>query len=320
MAAESWGDGLLVQTSSNTTNTGSSTFAEWLWSWETVWLFFIKLLIAIVIVGILVLLAKLFSKFVSKRLKSHSIVDDEYTGKVSGLVGEIIFYTLLVLSLLIGFTILGIDFGWILWGISFGIWFAFKDILGNLIAGILVLTNKEFKLGDVIVVDDEKKDYFGRIEEITIRYTVVRTFDLRKVIIPNLTLITKPIRTYDSEEVIRLDTVFTIHYGSDVETSLAIIKDAVNSVDYVKETQSTKVSVIQFGNHWLEILVYFYFDPNSGMLIQSAKSWVHKAIFQAFRDKGIVIPYPHSTLTVDYNDKNLLGSMIYVAKEAHKDE
>lgn len=135
-----------------------------------------------------------------------------------------------------------------------------------------MLTNKEFKLGDVIVIDDEKKDYFGRIEEITIRYTVIRTFDLRKVIVPNLTLITKPIRTYDSEDVIRLELIFTIHYGSDVAKSLELIKEAVNGVEYVKEKSSTKVSVKKFAESGMDILVYFYFDPKSGMLIQSAKS------------------------------------------------
>jgi hypothetical protein len=39
---------------------------------------------------------------------------------------------------------------------------------------------------------------------------------------------------------------------------------------------------------------------------------------EALRANDIVIPYPHTTLTVDYNDKNLLGSMVYVAKEAGK--
>jgi small conductance mechanosensitive channel len=94
-------------------------------------------------------------------------------------------------------------------------------------AGIMVLTNKEFKLGDIIVIEDDQ-EYFGRVEEITIRYTVIRTFDLRKVIIPNLTLITKPVRTYDSEEIIRLETIFTVHYGTDLYQATKIIVAAVN--------------------------------------------------------------------------------------------
>jgi small-conductance mechanosensitive channel len=64
--------------------------------------------------------------------------------------------------------------------------------------------------------------------------------------------------------------------------------------------------------------VFFYFDPKGGKIIPVATSEVHTAIMDALRKNDIVIPYPHTTLTVDYNDKNLLGSMVYVAKEAQK--
>jgi small conductance mechanosensitive channel len=225
---------------------------------------------------------------------------------------------MLTLALIIGFMIMDIDLWWILWWISFGIWFAFKEILGNLIAGILVLTNKEFKLGEIISVDDDKYDYFWRIEEITIRYTVIRTFDLRKVVIPNLTLITRPVRTYDSEEAVRLDTVVTVHYQTDLHQATEWIKDAVNSVSYVKERESTRVSIQKFTERGADILIYFYFDPKAGMLIQTAKSGVHQAIYDMFLEKWIIIPYPHQVMTFDHNDKNLLGSLLYVGKELKK--
>ncbi len=270
------------------------------------------------IVALLIVLSKLFAKFVTGRLKSNSIVDDEYTAKISWLVWEIIFYTLLVLSILIWFTILWVDFWWIMWWISFWIWFAFKEILGNLLSWILVLTNKEFKLWDVIVIDDDHNEYFGRIEEITIRYTVVRWFDLRKIIIPNLSLVTKPVRTYDSEEIVRLDLSFTIHYNSDLSHASEVIKQAVNSVSFVQEKDSTRVLSVNFWENGVEMLVYFYMDPKWWLLINSAKSQVYQAIIQALRNEKITIPYPHTTITVDYNDKNLLWSMIYVAKESKK--
>jgi small conductance mechanosensitive channel len=289
-----------------------------LFSRQDMFVFFIKLIIAIVIVGVLVLISKRISKLITRQLKAKSVVDDTYTDKVSGLVGEIVFYTMLTLALIIGFMIMDIDLWWILWGISFGIWFAFKEILGNLIAGILVLTNKEFKLGEIISVDDDKYDYFGRIEEITIRYTVIRTFDLRKVVIPNLTLITRPVRTYDSEEAVRLDTVVTVHFQTDLHDATERIKEAVNSVSYVKEKESTRVSIQKFTERGADILIYFYFDPKAGMLIQTAKSGVHQAIYDMFKEKGIVIPYPHQVMTFDHNDKNLLWSLLYVGKELKK--
>ena len=182
----------------------------------------------------------------------------------------------------------------------------------------MVLTNNDYKLGDIIVIDDDKKDYFGRIEELTIRYTVIRTFDLRKVIVPNLKMVTKPIRTYDAEELVRLETRVTIHYNTPVESALETIKVAVNKVKLVKEKKNTKVMLQAMGNHGLEMLVYFYVDPSSGVLIPIAISEVNKSIFEAFGDQKIVIPYPHTTITVDHNDKNLIGSALYVMKEGEK--
>ncbi len=65
----------------------------------------------------------------------------------------------------------------------------------------------------------------------------------------------------------------------------------------------------------LEILVYFYFDPKSGMLPQTAKGKIQEAIFKALGEHNIKLPYPHSSITVDHNDKNLIGTALYVAKE-----
>ncbi len=298
----------------------SSSWESWgtifgLWAIRDLRSFIIKLWIAIIVTAVLFLLSSYFSKFVAKRIRSNSIGDDEYTRKVSGLIGEIIFYTLIIFSFLIGFMIIEVDFARVLWGISFGIGFAFKDILWNLISGILVLTNKEFRLGDIIEVDYQDKTYFWRIEEITIRYTVIRTFDLRKVIVPNLDMVMKPVRTYDGEELVRLETQLTIHYQTKVERGLWVIRDAVNSLGFVKEKESTKVMLEQMGDHGLEIRVYFYIDPTAGKLIPVAKSEVNDAIYAAFNKESIVIPYPHSTITVDHNDKNLIGTMLYVDKE-----
>ncbi len=300
----------------DSTSSASSEAALFgIWQLTDLWIFFVRLIIAIWVVILLLLVSRFFSRFVSKRIRANSIWDDEYTRKVSGLIGEIIFYTLTIFSFLIGFMIIQVDFGWILWGISFGIWFAFKDILGNLIAGILVLTNKEFRLWDIIEVDYTDKTYFGRIEEITIRYTVIRTLDLRKVIVPNLAMVMNPVRTFDGEELVRLETKVTIHYETPVQWWLDTIKSAVNSLEFVKEKDSTKVMMEAMWDHGLEIKIYFYIDPTAGKLMAVAKAEVNDAIYASFVQEGIVIPYPHSTITVDHNDKNLIGTMLYVDKE-----
>lgn len=301
----------------------AGTASDWLfaglWSWPEMLAFIIKLLVAIIVVGLLVFLCRLFSKFIERRIRLHSIVDDDdYTKKVSGLVGDIVFYTLTIFAIFIWFSIVGVDFSFMLWWISFGLWFAFKDILGNLLAGLMVLTNNDYKLWDIIVIDDDKKEYFWRIEELTIRYTVIRTFDLRKVIIPNLKMVTKPIRTYDAEELIRLETKVTIHYNTSVEFAIETITAAVNAVSFVKEKKNTRVMLQNMWDHGLEMLIFFYVDPSGGMLIPVVLSEVNEAIFASFTQANIVIPYPHTAITVDHNDKNLLWSALYVMKEWKK--
>ena len=72
--------------------------------------------------------------------------DDKTLSQVSGLVYDITFYVLLIISLFVGFQIAGFDVGVILGGVSFGVGFAFREVLGNMIAGIMILTTKEFKL------------------------------------------------------------------------------------------------------------------------------------------------------------------------------
>lgn len=289
----------------------------WFWTWQEFRSFMGKLAIAIFVVAVLVFLARWLTRFIARKIRTSNVFsDDEYSKKVGWLVADIIFYSLCVFCMFIGFAIVGVDFWWILGWLSFGIGFAFKDILWNMFAGIMVLTNNDYKLWDIIVVDDVEEEYFGRIEEITIRYTVIRTFELRKIIIPNLTMITRPVKTYDAEEVIRLDFTFTIHYQSPMPESLQIIKDAINGCEVSREHQSTKVNIKEFTKRGIEILVYFYFDPKSGMLPQTAKGKIQEAIFKALQENNIKLPYPHTAVTVDHNDKDLIGTALYVAKES----
>ena len=155
----------------------------------------------------------------------------------------------------------GFNVGLIVGGISFGVGLAFKEILGNMIAGIMILYTKELKLGDVIEVNADQV-YLGKIEEITIRYTIIRTIDLRQVVLPNMTLISVPIKTYSSETVIKMMIPFWAHYDSDISLVLDIIKNTVNSCDFIKQKENTKVFLSDYLDSSIEFKAFISFDPN----------------------------------------------------------
>lgn len=276
--------------------------------------FIVKLFTAIILVIVLIILSKFISNFIKKKIIWNNIVEsDEYAQKIWNLVWDIIFYCLMIFSIFIWFEIIWFEVGMILWWISLWIWFAFKEILSNMIAWILILSTKEFKLWDIVEVKWED-NYFGRIEEITIRYTVIRWFDLRRIIIPNLIMITYPIKTFTSEEVVRLETLVTIHYDTNLEKAIEIIKQAVNNLEFVQEKNSTRVIVDWFTDNWISVRVMFFIDPNTEVIYQVLISEVNKVINQACKENDINIPYPHTVITVDKNDRNLLWSIMFLMK------
>lgn len=167
-----------------------------------------------------------------------------------------------------------------------------------MIAGIMILYTKEFKLGDIIEVQADQV-YLGRIEEITIRYTIIRTLDLRQVVLPNMTLISVPIKTFSAEPIIKLTAIFGVGYDSDTTKVIELVKETVNSFDFVKEKNTTKVYVSSFAASRIEIKAYFSFDPNCGLLSDFAIGYINEKIGKTFNENKINMPF--NTFTINFD-------------------
>ena len=167
-----------------------------------------------------------------------------------------------------------------------------------MIAGIMILYTKEFKLGDIIEVQADQV-YLGRIEEITIRYTVIRTLDLRQVVLPNMTLITVPIKTFSAEPIIKLTAIFGVGYDSDTTKVIGLIQEIVNSFEFVKEKNTTKVFVSNFAASYIEIKTYFSFDPNCGLLADFAVGYINEKVGKSFNENNINVPF--DTITINFD-------------------
>lgn len=143
---------------------------------------------------------------------------------------------------------------------SIGIGLAFKEVLGNMIAGVMLLSTQQVNLGDVIEVQADQ-DYFGTIEEITIRNTMIRTLDMRQVIIPNMTMISKPLKTFSAEEIVRLTGAVQVDYETDLAQAQTIIKESISTVNRVLMKEQARTAVTSFDDSGITIKYYYYFDP-----------------------------------------------------------
>lgn len=270
----------------------------------------LKVVGAIVVILFLLLISKFIAGMVRRNIAKNSDANNKHAEKIAKLMHDITFYVLVIFSFFIGFEMVGFNVWLIVGGISFGVGLAFKEILGNMIAGIMILYTKEFKLGDVIEVNADQV-YFGKIEEITIRYTIIRTIDLRQVVLPNMTLISVPIKTYSSEALIKMMIPFRTHYDSDVEKVLEIIKTTVNNCEFIKQKENTKVFLSDYLDSSIEFKAFISFDPNGWLLPEMVKGHIYEKINDEFTKSNINIPYNITTLTFETpEDKTLIEKKI----------
>ena len=167
-----------------------------------------------------------------------------------------------------------------------------------MVAGMMILYTKEFRLGDIIEINADQT-YFGRIEEIQIRYTIIRTLDLRQIVIPNTTMITSTVKTFSAEPMIKLNVAFWSDYEADTTKCVEIMKEAVNSCDFVKNKDTTKVFLSAFLDSSIEYKSFFDFDPNCGILQEVAIGQASQKIGDAFNKNNINIPFTTTTINFD---------------------
>ncbi|MXV22113.1 mechanosensitive ion channel family protein, partial [Deinococcus xianganensis] len=108
--------------------------------------------------------------------------------------------------------------------------FAFKDIFQNLLAGLLILITRPFRIGDQIVSGEHE----GTVEDIQVRATLLRTYDNRRVVIPNSELYTNRVIVNTAYDRRRLAVTVGIGYGDDIAQAKRIILDTLAGVEEIR--------------------------------------------------------------------------------------
>ena len=124
-------------------------------------------------------------------------------------------------------------------GVAIG--FAFKDIFQNFLAGLLILVTRPFRVGDQI----RYKDYEGTVEDIQTRATYIKSYDGRRVIIPNGELYTNSVTVNTAFPQRRWQYDIGIGYGDDIERARAIILEALQEAQDVEPDPKADVIVVE---------------------------------------------------------------------------
>jgi len=170
---------------------------------------------------------------------------------------------------------------------SVAIGFAFKDILQNLLAGILLLINRPYRRGDQIVV----KDFEGTVEHIQSRATLIKTYDGRRVIIPNSDVYTSPVIVNTAFPTRRDQFDIGIGYGDKPDRAMAIFAEALANVEGVEADPAPEVLPWALDASWVTLRARWWSQSKRTNIVH-LRARVILAIWQAAADNGIDLPFP----------------------------
>lgn len=124
----------------------------------------------------------------------------------------------------------------------------------------------------------------GKIEEINMKDIILRSFDLRRIVIPNSQFFTSPIKTYSLEAIIKVDFEATVDISFDIENVTTETLKIVNSFDFVQYKEYTEVLIESFDDKKCKLKIVFCFDPHLGLSTDSMKSQVQKALIKLYQN------------------------------------
>jgi small conductance mechanosensitive channel len=177
-------------------------------------------------------------------------------------------------------------------GITVG--FALQDVAKNFIAGLLLLIQQPFEIGDSI----EVVSYGGTVLEISLRSTTIRTWDGRHVIIPNSEVYLNPIINFSAAPRRRIEITVGVAPDSDLDQVTRVaLKTLTENVEGILQDPAPQIIFSNFGDFTIDFTAYYWIDTGEVGVFKATNEGV-KAIKNAFDEEKIEMPYPtYVTLT-----------------------
>ena len=230
--------------------------------------------------------------------RTETAIDNIVIDLLNKFSGAIVYATAAIIALdMLGVNVMPFIAGAGIMGVAVG--FAAKDTLSNLIAGILLIIDRPFEIGDRIEVWSAPagSSSWGDVIDIGLRATRIKTTDNIVVIIPNNEIMTRDIVNYTIiSSSIRVRVNIGIAYDADMAKAKALIIEAAQSADWILAEPAPKVVVRDFGQSAVDLQLRVWIkDARKRM---DTISYITDTVKTLFDGNGIEIPYPRRDITI----------------------
>jgi small conductance mechanosensitive channel len=168
---------------------------------------------------------------------------------------------------------------------------ALSGTLQNFAGGVMILLFKPFKVGDVL----EAQGFTGKVQEIQIFNTIMKTPDNKTIIIPNGGLSTGSMTNYTTEPQRRVDWTFGIGYGDDVDSAKAVIKELCDQDSRILKDPELFIGLSELADSSVNFAVRAWVNADDYWPVFFD---MNEKIYKTFDQKGLNIPFPQMDVHV----------------------
>ncbi len=203
-------------------------------------------------------------------------------------------YSIILIGLLLGVGFMGLDLSslaFVVGALGVGIGFGLQNLVNNFVSGLILIFEAPIQVGDTVEVGN----LMGRVTQIGIRTSRVRTYSGSEVIVPNGDLISNQVINWTlSDRRRRLELPVGVAYGSDPDRVTAVLRAVVEEDEGVLAEPAPMVVFTEFGDSALIFKIYAWIaDFDTGF---SMTHRLNSAISAALEEAGIEIPFPQRDL------------------------
>jgi small-conductance mechanosensitive channel len=247
----------------------------------------------VIILVVMLWLSKLLAEGIQRRVDRTT----DLTPSVQVLVGKLVRIAFVAVAIFASLGAVGIDVTALTvfsGALGLGIGIGLQTIVSNFISGLIILVDKSIKPGDVV----EMGDMVGWVRSLRARFVSIVARDGREILVPNDHFVKeRVVNWYYTDTRARLDVTFGVSYTSDPHLVRVIAREAAAKIERVMQDPPPVCHITGFGESSIDFVLRFWI-PDAQNGLTNVRGDVFLALWDALKENGIEIPFPHRQLVV----------------------
>lgn len=252
-----------------------------------------KLLMAIVVIIVTTILAKNLPNLLERLFLLRTNVNNKSTSYTVKIIST---YFIATVGTIMAASIMGISWDnlqWLVAALSVGLGFGLQEIFGNFVSGIIILIERQLRVGDIVTLNSLS----GTVSKIRIRATTITAFDNKEVVIPNKQFITSALTNWSlSNTITKLEFAVGIAYDADINKAKDLLRGIMRRCKNLNRDRKPVVYVKSLDASCVTLLCEVYVNEIGKR--KETFDYLSTETLRLFKDHSIEIPFDQLDVTI----------------------